>query len=283
LNEKNCKVSFLRFVAQLVGTYLAVAVGISGVYYGLQSKGLSFSVVARSPLVDVSQQPLADLKVTYKNKNIERVESLSLQFENSGNVSINAQDFEKPMEVVLDKGCRVLRAEVADASPPTLKPKISSAATIVAIAPLLLNANDRFTLTVVVSGDSGVPKLDARISGIREVTTVDRRQNANPWRKALPVIVAFFIVMCFSQYLGGLAMAGRTKLSIVPWTDVFGAALLVAISASSYSTVYMLYAGLSFVLVMILPVVIVLASLPVASLAIKRLRALVSEDVSKDT
>ena len=144
-------------VASLV---LAVIVPVAVYLAARQSKSLSFTVVARSPLVDVSQPQIADLEVSYRGEKIQRVESVTLLFENSGNVSIAPHDFEngKPMQVILEKDCRVLSAEVAQTSPSSLKPKVSANSTGVAIEPLLLNAHDRFALTVVVSGSAGVPQ-----------------------------------------------------------------------------------------------------------------------------
>ena len=65
-------------VAALV---LAVIVPVTLFLVGRQSKSLSFTLVARSPLVDVSQPQIADLEVSYRGEKIQRVESVTLLFE----------------------------------------------------------------------------------------------------------------------------------------------------------------------------------------------------------
>jgi len=205
---------------------LAVIVPVGLYLTGLQSKSLSFSVLARSPLVDVSLHRLADLEVSYRGEKVQKVESLTLQFENSGNVPINAQDFEKPMEVVFEKDSHILSAEVANASPSNLKPTVSLSVASIAIAPLLLNANDRFALTIVVSGSVGTPRPNARISGIGEITTL-ADQDSKQLGRILAVAAWGVIVMTLVPYMFGLAWFGRSRSLIVPWYEVLFATLLV--------------------------------------------------------
>jgi hypothetical protein len=266
-------------VAALV---LAVIVPVTLYVAARQSKSLSFTVVARSPLVDVSQPQLANLEVSYRGEKIQKVESLTLLFENSGNVSIGPRDFENPMEVILGKDCRVLSAELANTSPPSIKPKVSHSDTGIAIAPLLLNANDRFALTIVVAGNVGIPLLDARVAGISEIATVDR-QAPKLKLTVLFICILFLIGSCLGQYLGGLNWSLATLPLILPSADLRVGSMLVAILNGAYFGFFLTNTDLPYVQLLIIAVGITLLSIPFFSFAKKRVATLYSADTTTDT
>jgi hypothetical protein len=260
---------------------VAVIVPIALFLVGRQSKSLSFSAVARSPLVDVSKPQLTDLEVSYRGEKIQKVESLTLQFENSGNVSVTPSDFEKPMVVILGKDCRVLSAEVADTSPSSLKPKVSANSAGVSIEPLLLNAHDRFALTVVVSGSAGVPQPYARISGIREVTTIDG-QASDLKRTGIFICILFLIGSCLGQYLGGLNWSLATLPLILPSADLRVGSMLVAILNGAYFGFSLTNTDLPYVQLLIIAMGITFLSIPFFSFAKKRVATLYSADATSD-
>ena len=145
---------------------LAVLVAIAIFYFSLRSKELSFGVVARSTLVDLTEARLADFQVVFKGEEVERVESLTVRFENSGSLPIEAGNFEVPLVVKLRKGSRILVASVAERTPEDLSPSISTEGNELSIEALLLNRGDSFSISLVIDGDPAFrnPMLASRAS-----------------------------------------------------------------------------------------------------------------------
>ena len=205
--------AYSRFwpAVKLAVTFLGIIVAISQFTAARQSKSLAFSLIARSLIVNSPQAGLGELEVSYRGEKIQKLESLTVRFENTGNIRINTRDFERPVKVIFGYQSQIVSAKLSDASPPGLRPKISTAANVVRIEPLMLNPKDRFALTVFVSGATGVPVVDARISGIREVTYSDRRPSRNILLARLFGIAAVMASTALYFYIAAFIWFGHRR------------------------------------------------------------------------
>jgi hypothetical protein len=222
-------------VASAILAALAVLVPIVIFLAGRPVKELSFAVVAQSTLVDVTESKLSDFELRFRGEKIRRLDSVTVRLRNSGNLPIEARDFERPIAINLANNALVLSASVSDSTPANVSPALSTADHKVSIAPLLLNPGDDFSVSLFVEGDPSPVQLNARVSGIRSVV-----QMSPPSRELMPGLVliavstlAFFVYF----YLGGVFVVNfRRDLAgpaTVPALDVLVVGLVSGVVAAA--------------------------------------------------
>lgn len=140
--------------------------------------------------------------MSLRGEKLQRVESLTVQFENTGSVPIERRDFDGDI-VVSFNGADQLAVALAATEPTFLSPSFDVEDEGVAISPLLMNPGDRFVLTFLFSGNVEGPIVSARISGIRRLTALDPPSDKSHQRSLMlrvGAVSAFLIYM----YLWGL-------------------------------------------------------------------------------
>jgi hypothetical protein len=139
-------------------------------------------------------------------------------------------------------------------------------------------------LTIVVSGDAGVPMANARISGIREVTTVDRQQTPNYWRKVLLNGLASLMVTApYCYLLGFVWFRGPQRIISLPLPDIGGILILVWLLMGSIWVNGALGADLPTLDLFACFGVAFLVCMPLFFLARKRAKTMYSADTADDT
>ena len=133
---------------------------------------------------------------------MERVESLTVKFNNSGTAAIEAAGFRAPYDSFRETWLQDSLTSVSEAVPKTILPAISHEEGRLLVEPLLLNPGDRFSVTLVVAGDPGLPELNARVSGVGRVRELDTASSSDLHR-ALLLGGAGFVGLLVYFYLGG--------------------------------------------------------------------------------
>lgn len=210
---------------------LGVFVPIGLFLLGSQPKELSFTVVSQSTLADLSDKTLSGLAVSYQGEQFDYVESMTLRFENSGRAPIQPADFERSMTVELGPNTRIIAASLGESEPENLHPKFAVMGRAVRIEPILLNAGDRFVLTLVLAGSPGAATLDARIAGVKRVEQHDLASTGDRVKGVKLGMAGVFALLGYFYLAGLLMRRPRTRPKSVPLVD--RAALILAIGIAS--------------------------------------------------
>jgi hypothetical protein len=159
-------------VWQFVGALLAaIAIGIAILVYYRQRrrKRLGYQILANTPVLTVDEEIRGKLKIWYEDIPVRNLQLLLLKFINTGNVPIATADFERPLSITFGSEAKILSSEIIASSPSDLSPSISATTHGIALAPLLLNPNDYFTIKALVSERQGGVSVTARIIGVERV------------------------------------------------------------------------------------------------------------------
>lgn len=200
----------------------------------ITSKELSFGLVTRSSLVDISQPSLSGFVLAFQGEPLDRADSLTVRFANSGDTPIEPGDFEDRMTIDLTPSSRVLSATLEQSNPDGVKPTLSVDGHQLFIEPLLLNPGDTFSVTLVVAGDSGDPTLNARISGVSRVRTLASERDLQV-SVGLLLAGAGVLALLGYFYLGGLTAVSRSSGEpfIIGTPNYDGAPLEIAFAISA--------------------------------------------------
>ena len=163
---------------QFIGSVLAfIGIVVAFVVHYLQKnmKRLSYHTRTNISLVSLRDGVAPRITIAYDGKPVSNVRLLEITFANTGNMPITSKEFERPLILSFAGEARVLAAEISQQRPANLGAQVSQGEKSIAIAPLLLNRGDSFTVRTTVSDSNGEFKADTRIVGVAElVPTRDR-------------------------------------------------------------------------------------------------------------
>jgi hypothetical protein len=204
-----------KFWVMLLVTVTAAAIPIWLWQVDLSSKALQVNVTSITQLVKGVDSKL-ELKISQGSVELKRPVLSVIEVVNTGGRPIVASDFESQLTIGLGVEAVVRTATLGAAKPENLNPTVDFSGGSVRIKPLLLNAGDRFEISILSDGDMPVFAADARIAGVRDVP-VQLSSVADPQRRAwirglvaIPVFGCY--MLCFLSALT-LRMPHHMRLS----------------------------------------------------------------------
>jgi hypothetical protein len=167
---------------QFVGVVLAlIAIIISIVLYLKQKtkKELSYKIVNWSSILSLKEQDQGDIKLLYKDHVVKNADLIICKIANTGNVSITAEDFKKPIKIEFGKDSQILNAEIIETTPQGLEIQLQTDEEKSLIEKLLLNKGDSFTINYLVSEckDKDI-SIHSRIVGIPKIIEARDKKNS---------------------------------------------------------------------------------------------------------
>jgi hypothetical protein len=207
-------------IISALATVAALVVALIPFLVGRDTKQLSVETITTAKVVDLSDPALSSLKLTYKDVEVSKLSSATIEIRNSGTRPIERTDFELPLVLRLPNTGDVFSATLSRQTPEYLAPVITSDGTTVSIAPLLLNPDDNFRLSIAIRGEINEPRVEARISG----TTISRTtypSDDNKWYLIAVIISA--IAMTYLYFYMAFAVApmivSPEKTVLLPRTE----------------------------------------------------------------
>lgn len=191
---------FLNFSSiTLLATVAGIVVPIWIWRADLTSKSLEFRVASQASLEPPKSGDIKGLQITLDSEPLDRPYLTVIELLNDGSKPIPSSEFEGPVEVRLSGGTRVVRAQLVSSNPKSLEAKLTSSENIVAIAPLLLNPEDKLTISILTSG--GPPSFSprARIAGIAEIKIDDSQGKLPTWKSSGLAFLAAFLMFVASD------------------------------------------------------------------------------------
>ena len=192
----------------LVIAALAALGTFTGPLRGRRRKELSFGLTEKRLLAFALSEVASDTQIFYKGQSVERVASASLALMNTGDVPIEAVEFEKRPRIVLQNVLHIFDLKVLKCSPSHLAPScLIESPNAVSFEPLLLNPGDYMLLQVTFENKGEVSAtLDARVRGIPSFFALRRGQH--PGYNIGGIIFYFAMFACL---VGGVFVAARSS------------------------------------------------------------------------
>lgn len=149
----------------------------------LSSKGMELRLNSSTSLEPASQ--ISDLQLVLDGKRLDSPYSSSLDLINTGSKAVLSSDFDKPIEIVLEDGARIITARITATSPSEMPVEISTTEHVVRIAPHLSNSGDSISLNIITSGKKPAYGVRARIAGVPHVNYADLTLPKSPYIRYL--------------------------------------------------------------------------------------------------
>ena len=179
---------------QFIGALLALIAILVTIYIFLKEKAkknITYEVTSFVPFLTVNEEAKGELQVIYKGNEISNLFLMTLQINNSGNMSVASKDYEKPISFIFGNEAIVYSAEIVKTIPKTLTSELSVDGNRVTLSPVLLNSGDVIEIKCLVTSPSYSEFIvDGRIVGIKEIT----EKRSNPY-KYMGISVIGFILM----------------------------------------------------------------------------------------
>lgn len=196
----NGKPKFLNWSSiTLLATVAGIVVPIWIWRADLSSKSLEFRVASQASLEPSKSGDIKGLQITLDAAPLDRPYLTVVELTNDGSKPILSSEFEGPVEFRLSSGTKIVRAQLISANPKSLEAKVATTDSSIAVAPLLLNPEDKLTISILTSGGPPWFSPHARIAGVTEIKHDDRQEKVQPWRLSLLALLAAFLLILASD------------------------------------------------------------------------------------
>lgn len=164
----------------LVG--VVVTIGVAVLIYFLQKKHkeLAFGVLSSRTLLTVAEELAQRVVVSFDGAPIPNIQLVELGLKNSGDLSILASDFERPLTIKLGADARILSADITRQSPNNLNARVVSSDNSIVIEPMLFNSGDYIVVKVLVSVTDFQLSPDTRIIGVPVLAPINEGLRLSP-------------------------------------------------------------------------------------------------------
>ena len=208
-------------------------------------KEITYEVVSSTlvlPILDIGEQVKSKLQILYDGKLVNDLQIVVLKVSNTGNIPIEATDFENNRPITFDFGeeAEIFDVEVLDTIPISFKSRAEIAFKFdqgkVHLEPLLLNDQDIIIFKVLLIKFIRDICVNGRISGVKEILGMDKnRQRSFPRRVATGAtrrvaIGAIIIIVCIIWTLSALGI-----ISLV-WAIIFSMSSSILGILSAFSS-----------------------------------------------
>jgi len=205
-SNKKYKMKLLNYDLKWVfGVIVTIVMGVNIIYFSNFhfTKELTFKEVYSFSLLDKSASLADSTSINFRGKKLKNLESVIIEFENSGNKPILNEDFERNITFKFSDSTKIIRVDFLKLFPSSLAPKKTINDNEFSISPLLLNPGDIFVIQIFyVSNFPEFPKINARIANINDlVKKVDYDivfVNKIPW-SYLPLGILSFVFFALAS------------------------------------------------------------------------------------
>jgi len=201
-----------RLTVSIVLAIATISVPIVIYLLQIQKKQLSYSLLASSQIGGSALPVLLEVQVQTGGRIAKEITASTIEIENTGNVPIKKEDFEKEIKVDFGAESEVLRAIISEAEPKYLLPKLEWCGGQVLISALLLNPGDHFKLQAITSKQKTIPTVECRIVGVTEIKAI-------PVSSPSPPVSVGWLFACFYILTFGMGAIIQLVISIMMRAD----------------------------------------------------------------
>ncbi len=230
---------FLMFLVTVLSVIIPVVIfGISR-----ENKSLVYEVLGGTIISKADIASNDDLKILYKDENLENLDYQLIKITNDGKAPIKRQDFDKDMTIHYDKATKILSARVIKTKPSNLEVKIKKVDNDVNIEPLLLNKDDVISLQILSTGVKNDPSINARIVGLDQIK--DNSPNSTNINMILGIYLLISTITAFVYGATAMLITTRKKV-VIPKALMLLVAMSAAIASVSYNNRFSLYKNVDY-------------------------------------
>lgn len=232
-------------IIPIIGIIIPIAVFLAGT----AKKELSFFIQSQTEIVDVNKYDISDLSVLYKEKVLRNLHLFELQIENTGNVPIESKDFERNLSISFGNKSVLLLAQSANSMPSSLTPRIILKQHWFEVEPLLLNPDDQITFEAFITGGYEPPKLDMRISGIKQPVIVGGNKDETPLKIMILLLTSLFGIFLYTYFFRGLQLVFfgyAEKNNLFPNSILVFSCIVFLFSSVTSLKLFFKYTGIDF-------------------------------------
>ena len=165
-------------------------------------KSLSFQIASQVPLTVETASSLKGLEVLMDGIKIRSPILTVITLTNDGKKPLPATDFEIPLELNLRDSATVVRAEVTSTKPKDVEAKITWTKSQVKFVPVLLNADESITVSILTEGKKPVFDPRARVIGVSTVGFIDSTTRGPAWKRSIPFLLAALLFFTVADIVG---------------------------------------------------------------------------------
>lgn len=201
---------------------LGVLVPIGWDYYKTKSS-LGLALIASNAIVNAEQAP-DDLRISYKDADVETLSNLTFRLSNNGRTPIRDGDVVEPPRIAFPEGNRIFDVRTVDLTPNELSVAVGvifrNGMPTVEIKFPLLNPGDAATFSVLVDSDDPSFSATARIAGIssmtvtRELVVPGLNVSKLPWTVYAAALGTVLVAILSLAALGDLLYEGRVLAAL---------------------------------------------------------------------
>lgn len=196
----SCMTKLLNWTsATFILTVVGIAIPVWLWQADLNSKSLSLQLASQTPLTSTSAGTIKGLEVSMDGVKIELPTLSVVTLLNDGRKPLPATDFEAPVEVRVASGSRIIRAEVISSHPKDIEAKLEWNKTTVKFIPVLINANESITVSILTEGPQPTFSSRARIIGVSKVEFIDSTKKGPIWPLSAALLVAALLLFSASD------------------------------------------------------------------------------------
>ena len=212
-----------KWIITTIVALLAATIPLFTHWASFEIKSLSYMIVSKSPLI-LAEEKNEDLVVKFKGEKVSDPYLTVIKITNTGETPIRSEDFESPIKISLGNDINILSKNIVEKSPDSLLIKATIINKSLLIDPTLLNPSDSFTIKLITSNNEPDIYVSARISGIKEITTIqDNNTELLLVKNVFYLIWVVLIGICYSVITTALIRKdGSTNTVIFPYkTAIF--------------------------------------------------------------
>ena len=158
------------FIIGNIVAIIAVLVSLILFILSTKSKGFSYYIESANSVVRVEENVSDKVEVLYEGSKVENVNLIVVTIRNSGNLSIEKEDFTRPVLFGFGWDAKVLSVSVVETEPPSFDPSFLLNDNTVELVPILLNGGDNFIVNFLVSDwDPDAFEVHGRIVGVKDI------------------------------------------------------------------------------------------------------------------
>jgi len=159
-----------KFIMGNIVVIIPVLVSLILFILSAKRKGFSYYIESASAVVSVEEKVADQVEVSFGGNKVENVHLIVMTIRNSGNQSIQVDDFEEHVTFDFGWDAQFLRVSIVETDPPSLNPIFHHINGTPALFPLLLNGGDNFTVNFLVSNwDPEDLEVRGRIVGVKDI------------------------------------------------------------------------------------------------------------------
>lgn len=185
-----------QFVGAIVAL-LTILISIAIYIAQRRRKDLSYEILANVPLLTVEEDTVGELQLLFREAPVKGTRLFLARIVNTGNVPVNAEDYDAPITVRFRDRVQVLSAVITEQSPSNLNVSAQPATTSVSFSKNLLNPGDSFSCRVLLSNYSKGFAVESRVAGVSRIHPVEFGGWTGSAIMLLGIVMFFTVVTLF--------------------------------------------------------------------------------------